>query len=96
MKKSEKKLLILDLDETLIYASQQKLTIAEDFSFENYYVYKRPYLDDFLWECSQHYSLAIWSSAENNYVQNIAKQLLNKDLKFDFIWSRDNCWLKIA
>jgi carboxy-terminal domain RNA polymerase II polypeptide A small phosphatase len=96
MKNSEKKLLVFDLDETLIHARHQRLPIKEDFKYDEYYVYKRPYLDDFLLECSQNYSLAIWSSAENDYVKNIAKQLIINDLKFDFVWSLKNCWLKIA
>lgn len=59
------KLLILDLDETLIHATAEKLSIQEDFLFDKYFVYKRPHLDWFLSEISKHFKVGIWSSASD-------------------------------
>ncbi|MBK7128600.1 MAG: hypothetical protein IPM74_01290 [Crocinitomicaceae bacterium] len=60
MKKSEKKIIVFDLDETLIHATKHKLDVPENFVFEDFYTYKRPKLDEFLTSCSQICSIAIW------------------------------------
>jgi TFIIF-interacting CTD phosphatase-like protein len=52
-------LLILDLDETLIYATPKLLAREADFSVFNYSVYIRPHLHDFLQFVKPHYQLAI-------------------------------------
>jgi hypothetical protein len=48
MQNAEKKLLILDLDETLVYATEEKLERQEDFIVGQYYVYKRPFYTSLL------------------------------------------------
>jgi NLI interacting factor-like phosphatase len=45
-------LLILDLDETLIYATEEPLQRVPDFIIGPYAVYRRPYLTEFLTSCS--------------------------------------------
>ena len=62
-----KPLLILDLDETLIYSKEK-----EDFNHEidaydfiidgNIFVKKRPYVDQFIQSVSQHFELAVWTA----------------------------------
>jgi carboxy-terminal domain RNA polymerase II polypeptide A small phosphatase len=42
MNETDKKLLILDLDETLIHATSKKLSREPDFIVFDYFVYKRP------------------------------------------------------
>ena len=69
-------LLILDLDETLIHASATKVREEADFQVFHYFVYKRPGLATFLTTCTQHFKLAIWSSASDDYVQAVVKQIL--------------------
>ena len=39
-----KKLLILDIDETLTHSTYVELDAELDFKFENIFVYKRPHL----------------------------------------------------
>ena len=87
----EKALLILDLDETLIHASATH--IGEDFDFQvyDYYVYKRPGLADFLAHCEAHFTLAVWSSASDDYVQAIVKQIFPTQLVPAFVWGRSRC-----
>ncbi len=48
MDEKSDKLLILDLDETLIHATENELNFSADFRFDRYFIYKRPYLDQFL------------------------------------------------
>lgn len=97
IKEDEQKemLLILDLDETLIHSSEKKLTgIDPDFSVGQFYVYKRPYLDEFLQYCNQHFRLAVWSSASYNYVKEIVINIIPSDIKLEFTWGRNRCTLK--
>lgn len=84
-------LLILDLDETLIHATEKKLEIREDFKFEKYFVYKRPFLDIFLEKVSCLYKIGIWSSGDDGYVDEIVKQIKPNTVNFEFIWGRSKC-----
>ena len=49
-KNDEKILLILDVDETLIHATEKELNQKVDFKIFDYNIYKRPFLDEFLKE----------------------------------------------
>jgi RNA polymerase II subunit A small phosphatase-like protein len=84
-------LLILDLDETLIHASVTKVREAADFQVFHYFVYQRPGLADFLTTCAQHFKLAIWSSASDDYVQAVVQQLLPPGIALEFVWGRSRC-----
>lgn len=88
------KLLILDLDETLIHATRNKLDIQEDFQFDKYLVHKRPFLDEFLVGIAKHFKIGIWSSASDNYVNEIVKQIKPDTIEFEIIWGRSKCSLK--
>jgi hypothetical protein len=44
----DRPLLILDLDETLVYATKKSVDVGHDFRVLDYYVRKRPHLDEFL------------------------------------------------
>lgn len=87
-----KPLLILDLDETLIHASETLLDFEADFRLPPYYyVYQRPYLSDFLNFCNKHFELAIWSSASEDYVNAIVQKILPPNIFLQFVWSRKRC-----
>lgn len=88
------KILILDLDETLIHATSTPLLIQEDFLFEHYFVYKRPYLDRFLIDISKHYKLGIWSSADDDYVEHIVDKIRPNNVDFEIIWGNSKCSYK--
>lgn len=45
---SAKNLLVLDIDETLLYAADAPLSRPEDFRVGQYWVYCRPFLQQFL------------------------------------------------
>jgi len=83
------KLAILDLDETLIFGTQKKLDRSEDFKVSEYYVYKRPHLNEFILEIYKHYEIAFWSSAGDEYVQQVTSKIKPKNIEFEFVWSRD-------
>ncbi|TGD79789.1 HAD family hydrolase [Hymenobacter wooponensis] len=89
--KKDKLLLILDLDETLIHASSTELDRPADFRLFDYHIYKRPHLKEFLTSCSRHFRLAIWSSASDDYVAEVTKQIVPASIPLDFVWGRSRC-----
>ena len=91
----DKILLILDLDETLIHASESKLaSINHDFVYAHYFVYKRQGLDDFFHSIKDDFKVGVWSSASDDYVNGIAAQIFPGNFKLDFIWGRSRCTFK--
>ena len=87
-------LVVLDLDETLVHASRKHLGHAPDFRAGQYFVYKRPFLDEFLQQLSESFPFAIWSSATRDYVLEIAEQILPEKAVPEFIWAREKCSIR--
>jgi len=59
----QKTLLTLDLDETVVFATEQKLAREEDFRVAQYFVYKRPGLDRFVTFVFEHFKVAVWTAS---------------------------------
>ncbi len=90
-----KKLLVLDLDETLIYATKEPLPGRQaDHVYGAYFVYLRPHLKHFLTEAAMHFSLAIWSSAGDTYVSDIVGLVTFPGISFELVWGRTRCSMK--
>lgn len=89
----KKPLAILDVDETLIYASKEKLERDPDFEVFEYKVYKRPNLYEFINRLKKSYDIAIWSSAGNDYVNSIINQL-DLEVETKFVWGRNEATQK--
>lgn len=88
---SEKILIILDLDETLIHATDKPHDDAWDFEVFHYKVYKRPYLQEFLLGLKEHFEIAVWSSASDDYVELIVKEIFPEGYDLKFVWGRSRC-----
>jgi TFIIF-interacting CTD phosphatase-like protein len=96
---SKNKLLILDLDETLIHASATRLDrshricFAEspDFLVYDYYIYKRPDLDRFIATCLEWFDVAVWTSSGSEYAAKIVSAIFPNPQSLKFIWTRDRC-----
>lgn len=95
MNKSDKILLILDIDETLIHASPDKLDKEPDFMVLEYFVYKRPFLNEFLDMVKKDFLVAVWSSATEDYVHEIVKNIFPFDYPLEFIWGRKRCTARL-
>lgn len=89
------KLIILDLDETLIFSSLEKLSIKEDFMVGNYFVYKRPGIDVFLNFVRDNFQIAIWTSSTFDYAESIVNHLFVNQSFPKFVWARERCVSKI-
>jgi len=91
LNETDKALLILDLDETLIHSTSKELGRPCDFKVFNFYVYKRPCLDQFLKQAFLNYKVAIWSTGSDDYVDLLAKEILPEGFQFEFVWGRNRC-----
>ena len=88
MLSDDKILLILDLDETLIHSVEEEPETGTWFRLFQYYVVKRPFLEYFLTECSNHFRLAVWSSATDDYTAMVVKEIFSSAVKPEFVWGR--------
>ena len=89
MQQSAKKLLILDLDETLVHATLQPLPQEADFRVGPYFAYKRPYVDEFLTACTDWFEVAVWTSASPEYAAGVVNALFRSPPSF--VWAGDRC-----
>ncbi|MEG4444127.1 HAD family hydrolase [Microcoleus sp. AT9_B5] len=86
-----KKLLILDLDETLIYATEASLHRQADFLVGPYHIYKRPFLDVFLKNCLDWFEVAVWTSSTPSYAIAIVSAIFENPKTLSFVWASDRC-----
>lgn len=91
MTNTNRTLLIIDLDETLVFASERPLSHAPDHLVGPYFVYRRPYLQEFLTDVAQYFDLAVWSSSSIDYAQAISHSIFPSHLNLRFVWGRDRC-----
>ena len=87
-------LLILDLDETLIHATEGTLDREPDFEIGPYSVYKRPGLEDFLTLVSEHFQLAVWTSSTRLYAEPVVSRIFPSEIELKFVWSRERCTMR--
>ena len=90
-KNENKTLLILDLDETLIHATEASLDQPADFQVAHFNVYKKPFLEEFIHTVRQSFLLAVWSSASDDYVSEIVSRIFGEETKLEFAWGRSRC-----
>ncbi|OWQ45751.1 hypothetical protein CDL60_17970 [Roseateles noduli] len=87
---SPRKLLVLDLDETLVHATEFELEHPEDFRVGPYFVYRRPHLSMFLAAMLKDFDVAVWTASGEIYAEAVLEQLFKPgDLKF--VWSSQRC-----
>ncbi len=84
-------LIVLDLDETLVYATKTRLKHKEDFRIFDYFVYKRPYFEFFIQGLFDRFRIGIWSSGSDDYVGEIVKHIKPDNVNFEMIWGRSRC-----
>lgn len=101
-KKSRKPInVLLDLDNTLIYSiSCDKLPKKSNHLYsmkfhkmdDDYYVFERPGLQDFLDWLYKNYNISVWSAASPDYVEFIVKNIIEKNgRKVEYVLNSDNC-----
>jgi carboxy-terminal domain RNA polymerase II polypeptide A small phosphatase len=87
-------LLILDVDETLIHASDSVLDRPADFRLFGYHIYRRPHLDRFIERVSAAFDLAVWSSAGDDYVRAVVNFIFPDPSILKFVWGSSRATLR--
>lgn len=88
------RLLILDIDETLVHAAENPLAQEHDFRLGPYFIHKRPHLDAFLQECYQYFQVAYWSAGSGDYVRPLVEVINPVGLTPVFVWARERCSIR--
>ena len=83
-------LLILDLDETLVFGTEKELSRAPDFRVTRFHVYRRPHLLPFLEYCFADFDVAVWTSAGRAYATEVVAQVFGQR-ELRFFWSAERC-----
>lgn len=84
------KLLVLDLDETLVHSSPARLGRDAEHRVLGYHVYERPGVRAFLEDAFSRFAVGIWTASTATYADEILS-LLTDVSRFQFIWSREHC-----
>ncbi|MCB0852724.1 MAG: HAD family hydrolase [Bacteroidetes bacterium] len=89
-------LIVLDLDETLIHATRKgvEFEVMPQFEVYEYKVYVRPFLPEFLTELSKQFTLGIWSSANEEYIEAVTEKIIPEEIKLEFIWGSEKCTVR--
>lgn len=85
------RLLILDLDETLIHGTQKALERPADFQAGRYHIYRRPHLEAFLTGCFSRFKVAVWTSASPDYADAVVRHIFPNPEDLVFLWAGDRC-----
>ncbi len=85
------KLLVLDIDETLIHATENPINDEWDFQVFQYYVYKRPYLKKFLEYCESNFEVGVWTTAGSDFAKLVAGKIFGNEYPLKFVWSVERC-----
>ena len=105
-----KKLLILDMDETLLHTEcfRESDYLEEgsyDFKFSLggggwsndehwYFTLKRPFLDEFMKYAFDNFKVAIWTAGGSDYASEAISRAGIDKNKLEFFWARDKCTIK--
>ena len=84
-------LLVLDLDETLIYGAETPLDREADFMCGDFSMYKRPGLDEFLASVFDRFEIGVWTSASDSYADCVTASLFTSDQQTSFVWGASRC-----
>lgn len=81
-----RKCLVLDLDETLVHSSFERVDCSFSLPIEldgqqyPVYVLKRPFVDEFITECAKYYELVIFTASLSEYANPVIDTLDKKGL----------------
>jgi carboxy-terminal domain RNA polymerase II polypeptide A small phosphatase len=91
-----KKLLVLDLDNTLVFASISPINYDFIVSVkgQKFWVRKRPGLDLFLTRLAEEYDIAIWTASVLEYTEPVLRNIIPEHIKLRFVFDRKRCTQK--
>ncbi len=87
---THQKLLVLDLDETLVHGSEVELDRAADFRVGPYFIYKRPHVHQFIAHVLERFQVGVWTASGADYASQVIDHLFPKGA-LKFVWSSRRC-----
>jgi carboxy-terminal domain RNA polymerase II polypeptide A small phosphatase len=84
-------LLVLDLDETLLHATETPLAHEARHVVPPYFLYFRPGLSQFIDQVSQLFRLAVWTSSSPAYARAVCTLIFQDSTPLEFVWASDRC-----
>lgn len=90
MPEIDRKLLVLDLDETLVHAADQPLARAGDFRAGPYHVYRRPHLSEFVAFALARFHVGVWTSSGEQYAARVVESIF-PPAALQFVWASQRC-----
>jgi RNA polymerase II subunit A small phosphatase-like protein len=88
---NEVRLIVFDLDETLVHATELPLAYAHAFQIGPYYVYVRPFATELIELSASHFDVAVWSSSSERYVEAVTEKLFGTRFPVVFSWAVSKC-----
>jgi RNA polymerase II subunit A small phosphatase-like protein len=89
------RLIVFDLDETLVHATEAPLPYAHTFQVSSYFVYVRPFASELIKFCASHFDIAVWSSSSERYVETVTAALFGTTFPVAFSWAVTKCVQKV-
>lgn len=89
------RLIVFDLDETLIHATEMPLPYSHAFQVGPYFVYTRPFASELIKFCASHFEVAVWSSSSERYVGSVTAELFGTRFPVAFSWAVSKCVQKV-
>jgi RNA polymerase II subunit A small phosphatase-like protein len=89
------RLIVFDLDETLVHATEVALPCPHSFQIGPYFVYVRPFASDLIRFCVSHFEIAVWSSSSERYVETVTAELFGTSFPVAFSWAISKCVQKV-
>lgn len=86
------KLLVLDLDETLVHARETRLPHEPHFGVGPYAVYERPGVRDFIAHVLGRFEVGVWTSSGEQYAAAVVDHLFPPG-SLRFVWASSRCTL---
>ena len=84
------KLLVLDLDETLIHGTELPLGREPEAKVGPYFIYHRPGVAAFLAHVLARFEVGVWTASTLSYAHPVLDGLLERDA-LAFAWGRERC-----
>lgn len=89
------RLIIFDLDETLVHATAAPLVGTHTFQVGPYFVCVRPFASELIRFCATHFEIAVWSSSSERYVEAVTAELFEPTVPITFSWGASKCVQKV-
>lgn len=87
----KKALLVLDLDETLVHATEVPAEFEPHHEVSPYFLYLRPGLKEFLMQMSGLFRLAVWTSSSPAYARAVCPLVFSEVQRLEFVWASNRC-----